>query len=268
MALYERGYHPLNALEEEGAPKIDIALGLPAYVNTEKIGVNIRTLHRMMRVGGLSTLSVVGTAGETSSYTPNIDARNSDGTASASKAGIEKIVPTYAVHRELQETMITPPYITGRWADATVAVNLDEIQDRIGKKKELIRSPEAWGKHLDSALRDGVAKAGVEHVILDSTNLDKLKFSMNTTMGYTYPDLNFGFAADIANPVEGFVANSLWFHALTNVLDRMHYQTIKHVTDDTEGFRWSLFSGPQFDRAALLKSMAQMNKVVKALPQE
>ncbi|MGH7203987.1 MAG: hypothetical protein ACREHC_06085 [Candidatus Levyibacteriota bacterium] len=217
----------------------------------------------MMRLGGVKDLRILGTGGETSDFTPSVVGWGSDGSAMAGKSGEAKIVPTFSTSRELSRGngKETPYFLAGRWVDANLSVNLDEIQNRIREKDLPDRSPEAWGTELDQAIRNGVANIGVQHLLFDSNSIDAIHFTGATTTGEV---MGAGPVTHIGglSLAESATVGLLTFHGLINIVNRASY----HVTDyDSEGFRWSAFTGPQIDRACLLKGMAQSVKVVKSL---
>lgn len=262
MSLIESGFHPLSTVEGQEIPKIAVNLGLPPYINTDKIGVNIHRIHSMMRVGGLSNLQVVGTSGETSSYTPKVVGHSPDGSAYAATTGTTVIVPTYATSRELSDGSQMSRPLAMRWVDASVKINIDEIQDRISRRGEPLRSERAWGREVDKALRKGVSEIGVQHLIFGSTVKERIYIGTATTTG---SGLGAGPATTIEalTPVGSTIFGILLINGIHNIGGRLGY---REEIKNSEGFRWSAFTGPQVDRAGILKGMSRTRSLVKALP--
>lgn len=231
MSQIERGYYPLSTVETRDIPKIDFALNLPEYVNTDKIGINIRRIHMMMRLGGINSLRVVGSSGEVETSAPSIVGHGSDGSAYAGTRAAMKKVPSYTAERE-KAGMPQTPYLAGRWVDAKVEVNLSQMQDKLSQAGKL-RSAEAWGQELNKAITQGIVEEGIKHVIFDLTPVD-------------YVDLGFAnvYPFFFGDSVEEIVGYSLAYHTFYNIWHRMFHKRGGYSSD----FRWSVFSGPQFDR--------------------
>lgn len=248
----ERGYHSLSKIEEV-TPRVKLSLNLPEYIDQDKIKVNVRQLHRMMRMGGISTITVVGQSGEIESTTPSLVGHSPDGTGYAGNKTIVKKVPTSVSSRERQGDIDQPLFTAGRWTDATVTINLSQLQDKLSQEGKL-RSPQAWAKELDQAMKEGVAQEGIKHLTLDSASY--ISFVLATS---------FGTLLGTDGVVHGTLANNLYYHVMYNVINRIRYKWNDY---DTDGYRWSLIAGPQLDRALILKGMEKAGKVVRVFPEK
>jgi hypothetical protein len=248
MSRPERGFHPLSSVERRRDSKIEVNFGLPEYMDPDTMGVNLLGLRAMMRVGGIGHLTVVGTSGDTSTTeAPTIVGYSPDGSAFAGKAGAANIVPTHSASLGPgQEGRNLPTAAT--WANATVEVNLAEVQERLPRGK--LRSPEAWGRELDTALRGGVASAGVQHLIFDRELGDGIDLAVPIVIGYS--------AATASDRVPMILGLSM----LISAAERFICSPALKPNE----YRWSAFRGVQLDRALFLEAMANpyAPKVVKS----
>jgi hypothetical protein len=260
MSKFERGYHPLSSVESLETPRVAMKLNLPDYVNTDKIGVNVRGMHRMMKLGGINSLSVTGTSGERSSVTPVV-VGSDGGSALGAFVGKEVVVATFNTKsRRANPGRYIPAQ--AEWIDVDLKVNLDEITQRIENRKKRLRDVNAWAHQLNNAISDGIASIGSRHVI---GNYDLFQKATSVSL-YGTTEM-FGIAGSVAahQPIAGNAIGSYFLGTLVgNVTTRNIYQKSRDQ-DDQNGFRWSLVYGPQVDRAVLLHGLAKSTRVVKEL---
>lgn len=250
----EHTYTPLPKVEAE-APRIKLALHLPDYVNQNEIGLRLRRIHRMMWTGGISSITVIGESGEVSSTSPTVVGHSPDGSAYAGKKATKKLVPTFQSEKTGQIFKHEPKFIAGRWTDARIYLNLSEIQQRLSQKGQL-RSSGAWAEVLDIALRRGIVKEGFNHLSKNVTQTD-FRQVLIPLLG--------GIATQVFVPALGFGIGAFITHAVINIRNKRIYDRGDY---DTDGFRRSLFVGPQLDRAVVLWTAGKTGKVAKVLPKE
>jgi len=256
MQKCEKGFFPLSQVQEQDIDGMRVSLNLPEYVDQDRLGVNLRGIYNMCKMGGIETIRVIGSMdGEVSTYTPTIVGINPDGAGIAGKAGLKTKVSTFSTsHPEIMDTL--PGCYS--WIDLSLDVNLREIHGRItdGKNKNL-RNVSNWTPYIDKALRSGISKEGARHLIKDISPSQKL----------TFPTFMSTFAIiDLA--ATGFVPNSM---TLPHILESFAIygigsQLLGHVLyHPGSKIRLSFFYGPQVDRALALKIMSKTGTLIKEL---
>src|SRR5258708_2550888 len=151
MTKFERVFRPLNQVESQRIPHLGVSLNVPGYVDQSILGFNVVRTQRMMRLGGIKNLKIVGTEGNISNHTPDIVGYNSSGEAYAGGRSTARRVPTYSSQMLWSENN-TSKLSPSRWVDSTIMVNLSEISDRIADRNEQVRSAAAWSRELDLAI--------------------------------------------------------------------------------------------------------------------
>ena len=269
MTDIDRSYKPLKYAYSE---KARIDLSLPEFVDISKIGVNISTIERLCKLGGISHLRVANQKdAETSQFTPAIVGYANDGSAYASKVGVETKVPTHSTSSQLDmdwledELPITMPF-SCIWTKGNIDINIDEISHRISddKKWEGVRDGKAWSFYLDQAIKKGVTGIGIKHLTYGAGAWKKADGAVATAAGVLdaadISPLNFLFGS--FNPhiptIESSIFEILYYHQVFNFFDYLGYRNKPHP-----GYRWSLFHGPQFDRALALKVISPRVNIVK-----
>lgn len=235
------------------------AIPFPDYIKPGHIGVNLSSLGTLLRLGGISHLRVAGqTDGETTKFTPTIVGYDSQGNAYAGKKGEKTTVPEFTASGDeanpnLNASMWRPHSAT--WKNVVINLNINEMTERIRLEDKWTRgvySTEAWASHLDEAIKNGVSEAGIRHLTLGLN-----KNWVSTVFQY---GLMCFFEAQTGHPSIGGMAFRIPFvSGVLNLMDYIRYRN----TDD--GFRWSVFYGPQLDRALALKILSKRTQVVKAL---
>ena len=256
MSRIEKGFYPLSKIEEEEMPNLKFDLNLPEYVDKDRIGINLKGIYQMCRVGGIRTLYVAGQSGETSSYTPTIVGRSEDGTGYAGKTGIAKKVPTYSSSYE-KATGNLP--FQAKWIDAQVQLNLTEMSDRI----QVVRSTREWSGELNEALRNGISENGQSHLLFGPDSIDKLRFGVAMGVGAIV-----GSDESLPSGVGSAVGIAI-VNAFFNVGDnRRYWREQAWQSGESDPFRWSFFNGIQLDRVAALRGLAKVRTLVKELPEK
>src|SRR6266567_8242160 len=98
MAERQPKFVPLPDVESETVRILD---NLPEFVDREQIGVNVRGIERLCRVGGIRSLTLVGKwDGDTTTYTPTIVGVNKNGEGVAGKTGAARKADMFSSNSE------------------------------------------------------------------------------------------------------------------------------------------------------------------------
>ncbi len=256
MSEFKKGFTPI---EYANTYRTRFAIPVPEYIKPEKIGVNLGGLTTLMRVGGISHLRVAGqTDGDTSRFTPTIVGYDSQGNAYAGKKGErvtfpESSISTDEANPNLDSSLFRPHSVT--WKNIVINLNINEMAERIRQEDKWDRgvySTEAWASHLDKDIREGVTDAGLKHLTL---GLSKLNWGATV---FQYGMMAFWEAQNTQPSLQGMAFRLSFVPQILNLWDYFRYGT----KDD--GLRWSLFYGPQLDRAILLKIISSRANLVMA----
>lgn len=254
---YENGITPI---QHANTYRMRFAIPFPDYVDTSKIGVHVNKMERLLQIGGISHLRVCGNVDEeTSRFTPMIVGYDSQGNAYAGKKGEKVSVPEFTASEDVSNPnlniSVTRPH-SATWKNGVINLNICEITERIRQEKRWARGVydlEAWAHHLDGSIRKGISEIGVRHL---AVGLNRY--------GWVLAAFQYGlmgaFEIGGGSPsVETLAFRIPFVSAVLNTLDFIRFG------NQEEGFRWSVFYGPQFDRALLLKVMTTKGGLVKSL---
>lgn len=198
-----RGY---VRIDEASTERVRFAVPLPEYVDRERIGVNIRKIEKLCRIGGIGHLRVTADyESDTSNFVPTIVGVSQKGEAVAAKTGVKRISPTQT--SDFNTDKASSPALT--WTDGS---NIPEIVKRINddkKYKEGARSIDAWSQKLDLSLRDGIAGIGIPYLTSELFSRNKgltiynlINSAINSTSAFTFrpqiPDPNIFIVSLIA----------------------------------------------------------------------
>lgn len=253
-----RGYQPLSEAEL-GTPRIDFALNLPEYLNTDKIGINVRRIHMMMRLGGIRSLTIEGKSGETETVTPSIVGGNEEGAVAGTRAIIKKVPKSMSL-RSNESGDREYNSLASKWTDARVIVNLSQMQDELSQAGQL-RSEKAWAKEINKAITKELTEQGTKHLLMDMEFWDY--FDVAASLGYTGVSTSFHLEE---GPL-GAIRRLLLYNLGMNIMNRYVFGR-KYARYNDDGYRWSAFVGPQFDRAVILQTMAKSGRVAKEISAE
>jgi len=243
-------------LDQAYTSRVRFDVTLPAYVDRRRIGVNVDRVDKLCKIGGIKHLTVTGTDGEVSSFTPTIVGSN-NGEAYAARKGAKTKAPTYSIdseeHRALLDVM--PGF---RHTVATLNLNLTDTADRVMKdsnKQGKVRDVEKWIPYLDDSLKKGLIDITTQN--LNSAGGKKV-FIIMSTFGVT-----LGLLQGITySPQVTLIPSILFTYQVSNYVERYMGRNFS-----LENYRWSLFSGLQFDRVFVVKIMANRGNLLKALPE-
>lgn len=146
----------------------DIAWNLDAgaYIDTDRIGLDVGGMQRMMGCAGLKAATVRGYQGEQSEIRVNstsVTGINPDGSATGS--GSASVVKASTQRTSLEHQNENFAF---RWPIATIGVNRAEIASRVGddrRRKPDVPREVAWARHVDRALRSGIVDAAMKGLV-------------------------------------------------------------------------------------------------------
>lgn len=256
MTPIERGFVPLPKVEQEQPEEnIQILLNLPDYVDQDRIGVNLAGIAKLCKLGGIKQLIVIGsTNGETSHVVPQITGLDSEGRAVASRNVAKVTFPTFEMNAQNSNWRNTS--ISTRARNLTIDVNVNEIALRVSDKPEGIHSVLNWTKELDNGLRSPIRKAGNQNLLHGLEESDRVVRACYLGFWGTTAGLL------LLNPNEYNPAASIFaFTAVGGFLKMVELIELRRHPD----YRYSLFSGPQVDRAIALGLLSRMKTLIKDL---
>lgn len=152
-------------------------------------------------------------------------------------------VPPYTVDSRENSGSI----LANRWVNGLIKINTDEIANRILSESGWnngVNMPDAWAYHLNKSVKSGIEDIGTKHLVLgvNKTDLFGIFIAVASIASSYYPLFGYGF----------------WLV--------MHNGIAPYMSRNSEGFRKSLFlTGPQLDRALLLKLISSRSTLVKSI---
>ncbi|OGE02585.1 hypothetical protein A3G16_03605 [Candidatus Curtissbacteria bacterium RIFCSPLOWO2_12_FULL_41_16] len=261
MSSVERGFIPITEAQSE---RVRFQVGLPDFVDQDRIGVNLREIQRLCQIGGIHRLVVLGVEDlDTSKTVPQILGFNSQGSTYMGKAASKADVsPSESFSAPGWEGKSHPQ----QWSDALIAVNMNQVRDRIGNDKrwsEGIRSPKAWSHYLNRGIKDGISKEGIAQLLNLRNKVDLAIFA--AFVGAAATDavpLPRWFDPHIPSVREAIQAYFTW--SITwNVIERFMDGKRPFLSDGNN--RYTAFYGPEVDRAVLLKVLTKTRTLVKQI---
>lgn len=254
----ERGFVPIADAQSE---RVFIKISFPEFVEDQKIGVNVREIHRLCQIGGIKRLGVIGIDDlDTSRAVPQVLGFNEQGSAYIGKAVSKQETPFSQSHTGDSQGF----YHTERWADALIAVNMTELKERIAHDKrwsEGVCSPAAWSYYLDKGIKDGISNEGALQLLSLNPKARLAMFAfviaVDASMGPENIFLFHPHLLKIPDPVSLYFANSFAWNTLERLVGR--------VISNRNNSRFTLFYGPEVDRAVLLKILTKTRTLVKQI---
>ena len=258
MANIEKGFIPLRKVEEEQPlDKVRITLNLPPLVDQDRIGVNLARIDSLCRLSGIENLIVLGkTDEETSKVIPLVVGVNSDGSAVASKSLVKTDVPPYNSVFSGEEG-----YMSSRNIKLRININVDEVAQRAAEAKMGVRDPKVWAQNVDEGLRHSIRSVGTDNLIRNPDRFTKgfylISLPLNAGINSVSDLINNGHLT------EQPAINTMVFYALIRGVYLVSEVAQKIISK--ENIRYSVFIGPQLDRAAVLQLKTRTQKLVKDL---
>lgn len=259
MSSKERGFIPLTKAQSE---RVRFQVALPDFIDQDKIGVNLNQIHRLCQIGGISTLVVLGVEDQDiSEATPQILGFNNQGSAYMGKASSSMVVPPS--ESISGSTRKDSPHIA-QWAHSIIAVNMNEVRQRIENNKKWtdgIRSPKAWSYYLNRGIKDGISKEGTAQLLgIRGGKVDLAVFSTLVVLNST-GTAPFRYEPHVPSLPEA-AGTYFTFSFIWNLWDRL---VTRHPSLNDRDSRYTLFVGPEVDRAILLNILTKTSTLVKQI---
>lgn len=253
MSKIEENFIPLGGIMY--SPTVRFDLPLPEFVPQHQIGINYNKIHQLCRLGGIGHLRVTGkTDGDVTNFTPTIVGYDSQGNAYAGKKGTQVDIPLFEISNESDSDLSSVRPHAATWINATLNLNINEITERIKQEPRWERgvySPKAWAYHLNHSLKESISTIGIRHLTLGLNR-------RNWFMSGLQHSLAAIFEMSSKNPsLEWFAFRML---VVNTVLTSLY---ITQYGGGENGYRLSLFYGPQLDRALLLKLLTSRATLAK-----
>jgi hypothetical protein len=260
----ESGFVPLPKVErEQPENNIKISLNLPGYVDQDRIGVNLTEIARLCRLVGIRELVVLGkTDEETSRTLPEIAGVNLDGSAMASKKITKAITtPIFETNSRSYDNRKWP-LIANRWIDLNIGINVEEIGLRISRQPEGIRAVKNWAKELNNGLKIPIKNVGNQNLLHNLEIGDK--FELGSIVVIVGTSLGLELALGILSPI---LTDMLLISA--PVAGKLGSLLRKRMgLDPDPNHRFSIFLGPQIDRAIILNIESATTTLIKDIHQD
>jgi len=247
--------------------RVRMQIPFPSWVDTEKMGVNLLKTERLMNIGGIKHIRVVGDVnGERTVSMPVSLGIAPDGSQYAGMIGAKETTKSLSLESKAEGGRLT--FRNAEWTTAVVHLNLEEIQRQIDEKKGNLRKADSWIPYLDSALRWGIRKAGTEHLLSHFTTWQKVFiFWVNINSGVLQASKIGVF--DIIARLQPH-APSLEYLLINYSLNFVIWTGLESFLYGFEdksgkGYRLSIFPGYEIDRATILQVLSRTNKLVKPI---
>jgi len=241
-------------ITEANTDRIFLAPKLPEYVKAEKIGIDVERITRLCDLGGIERLFLAGkNDGETSKVEVGIGKLSANGEATATAATKTTIEPT---HKSYSLVNGDPGPHSFCWTDALITMNTKEINQRIIEDRRWtrgVRDINAWSNYIDNCLRGGISEVGTRHLTVGLSNANWLNLGIQVAIGT-------GMEIAMGPSVTTTITRIFIVSAMLNALNFMLYKD----SLDTK-YRFSLFYGPQIDRAILLWVLSKNKRLVTSL---
>lgn len=249
MSAQTETFIPLDqANTERVQTRIDLPFGL-----SEQVGINTSRIESLLQISGFRYALIKGIHDEPiSSSSPLIVGVDKNGAALAGKVNTSP-VPTQTSGFKDQANPINFPK-QARWSNLAVKINIPEIQQQILNEAGSVKDPHPWAKKINSSLKQGIVKAGKNNLLKDFNHYD-MKFYPGSYALYFFLSLAMG--SDPAITLHNFAL----LGTVASILQPAFYGAEK----TGQGRRFSLFFGPEIDRALLLGIMGNLRQLAKPM---
>lgn len=259
MSKFERGF---VALPDAVTPEVSISLDLPRYVDQNKIGANLRAIHSLARLGGISQVHVVNAPHDLSgSAAPSIIGYDFYGNAYAGKTSARSTTLFKLRSTTENEEAIMP----ARWNKLIIDVDVHSMGLTISKNKnaEGVNSPKEWSRQINGVLKKAI-REGTRENLTTLTGDDLILALLSHGVSLS--------AAAILDAIDSRPNGVLFFIVYEGLIQALS-QASKADTKSNEmltedGYRRSLFFIPQIDRVLLMELLSRIRTLVKLLEDE
>ena len=259
--MQKEGLTPLSEVNK-ASDRVAIRLSLPAWLQSDSIGIHLPRVHRAMSWGGIRNVTFQGVSETRSAYAiPQSVMR--DGAATAA------IAKSQTMADDISNTLLTGRMTirNAQRANVHIRVYLEKLREKIDREKGTIRNPEDWTKEFDATMRNGIRRGGLKHLFTGFENSQRgLSFIANIGTGAIGTGLLLSFH-ERYNPLGTDAFNKAIVAQLCNLI---MFNATGSLSDGFEkngrGYRINLFPGFELDRAlALLASTRQSQPFIKPL---
>lgn len=261
MSRFERGYHSATEIQRSDTSRVIFTPDLSEHIPLTGVVFNVRAMQRRMDIAGIRDTTITGYEGPVSTFTQiprGIRSGKLEVVTRESKAR------THYVNFTPIEPLDSPDYVAGRWYDATVELNLNEIQRRIVSNGEPSDSPNGWAQWMDRALRSEFVTTASFRDVSHSSETDFSKPRVDTRNEAISAILSIASGAitfPIDNNITGLSVIGAYSlsRGVAAVVNRIDYA---HNNYPSQGFKWSVLPY-EIDRVVPL-FIARKNRLVKA----
>ena len=261
-------FTPVSELAEYDDGRISWGLTLPEYAPVDQIGVNIKRLGRLARLGGFNSLKINGYRGDITSVSPEINDVDESGQATAGmRASVTKA--------PLQKSGVEKPDLYEEefyeyfWPNGTISVNVAAVDERVAEKRGL-RSGSVWADEINSAVKLGIRDSTSRHLLENPPSYIKAKLAteplLDTFVFYYIYNKFMGVGPDVS-----FTDYLLFFGAtsgtISSTIYAAMYAAMPSIRDrpSVNERRFSLFCGVHFDRAIAVNGLSRALPLARAL---
>lgn len=251
-------------LSEANTSRLRTVVDLPFGIE-DSIGLNVPRTHLLCQVAGFRFLRIeTDWEGETSQVVPQIVGVNSQGGAYAGAASIKRVS---ACNYEYKGRDGLYTWKQARWSDLRLTFNVNEIQQRIMDSGNNVREVGLWSQEINTALKQGIVRAGVRHLVFGLDASEKVLTAVNYS---SQLNLATDFSLLIRSP--GFHALNFPLLMIEFIGVSIIFNVFHSVNYGRErggsGRRLSLFMGPELDRAAVLSVLSRTQPLVREIAEE
>jgi len=251
-------------MPEAQTDRIRTTATLPFGVEKE-IGINVKKLHTIMQLGGVSFLKIASEEnGEKSIADATIVGFDGQGNALAGKTKMNYIRTSSSKYR-LENN--NKNYKQSRWIDMSITFNTEELKQRLLHSGKKVNEPNNWSVEINKALKKQITKNCSVHLtsgfntfetifmsfLYSSNLLSSMDMGLdNVIMGTVNPHL-----PTIGNLLYQLISTGTVF----SIVDSFFLGFERKGT----GRRLSLFYGFGIDRLALLALNTSTSTLAKTL---
>lgn len=252
MSAKERGMVSLHQMEDQRpSDKFIVDLNLPAYVDQDRIGVDLDRIYKLCKIAGIGRIVMIGeVGGETSTTIPQVVGMNSDGSAIASRSVVETDSPAF----DSSSNPWSPDRRTdNRLINISIKANIDEISMKIADSKEGVRSTSGWARELDKGVRTPIRSLGTRNLVTTRPHISPDLWPLLNAPGFMLNTINF--------PPDDLI-DAVFYGSQFSVylISRAQSKLMSKINDD---HRFSLIPGPQLDRAVWFSVVLASGKLIK-----
>lgn len=250
---------PLSEIHQS-SDRLSSNLALPSWVNGQ-LGLDIQRTLAIMDMGGIRSLRISPDRERQGTARPLISGINLDGSVIASSLSADVQTKDF---KSIQTSDASGFNLrNSTWTDVKISISLQALEEYISNKKKPQREIGSWTPSVDKAVRSGITKESVRHLLLNHTKEQLLAgIIFNTKKTVTFLAIAGLFVKELAPAMPALLlaASSSWIipYAILTT------DGIKKYGKNAggKGFRISLLPGYELDRAASLVLMNRRPLVV------